>query len=204
MYVYIAEGDRGLANEGRMSTHAGMAPGAVARFIRADSSIKHVAAALTGLEEGGEEWRREFQEAGGWGPLERLLVVGGARARPLRHMMRGRGRREQGHLEHLGRRGSLVPRSSSFADYHEQTREHVLLAREHVLSERAHDLVPRSSSFADYHGSLECDEGGGASGGGWVRAQDSKSTCSVGANDSTRTYSDGARNSKVGGLRYAI
>ena len=115
--------------------------------------------------------------------------------------MRGWDRREQGHL---GRRGSLVPRSSSFADYNEQTREHVLSAREHVLSARAHGLVPRSSSFADYHETLERDAGEGAGGGGWVRALDSKRTCSVGTNDSTRTYSDGARNLKVGGLRYAI
>jgi len=54
-----------------------MTPQAVALLVRADPSLKHVAAALQGLEEGGEEWRREFQEAGGWGALERLLLARG-------------------------------------------------------------------------------------------------------------------------------
>lgn len=70
-------GTGGDANGRRSPTYAGMTPQAVALLIRADPSLKHVAAALHGLEEGGEEWRREFQEAGGWGALERLLLAQG-------------------------------------------------------------------------------------------------------------------------------
>jgi len=71
-------GRGGDANGRRSPTYAGMTPQAVALLIRADPSLKHVAAALQGLEEGGEGWRREFQEAGGWGALERLLLTQGS------------------------------------------------------------------------------------------------------------------------------
>ena len=72
------DGEGGVGLGGRRSlAYGGMTPQAVALLVRADASFKYVAAARQGLEEGGEEWREEFGEAGGWGALERLLLAEG-------------------------------------------------------------------------------------------------------------------------------